>query len=1072
MSIVDGALGHRATVFFMTAALVLLGLSAYNTLPREKFPDINVPVIFVTTVYPGAAPEEVEKQLTQPLEREIAGIDGLKKLTSRSMESLSLVSVEFTSGTDVDAALAKVRDRVDLARADFPEEAEESILEEISFSQVPILQVHLSGDVGPVILKRIAEDLQDDVEGISGVLSADLVGLRDRQVRVEVDPERLRLYGLSLDDVVDAVRDENVSIPGGDMDLGDLTYAVRVPGEVQDPLDVADFVVSAQGGRPIYVRDVADVRFGFEDRASYARIDGRESVALLVQKRLGANVVDVSEKVRSRVEARSEDWPAGLEVAFLAEQSLEIRQQVRDLENSILSGLLLVVIVLVFALGLRTSIFVGLSIPFSMLLTFVVVQLTGITLNMVVLFSMVLAVGMLVDNAVVVIENIYRHMQEGAGRLEAAGRATREVSAAIAVSTFTTVGAFAPLIFWPGVMGDFMSYLPITVSLALLSSLVVAFTINPVLCSAFMRVVPNRSGGPSSWLTRRGEGLATRYRRLLGWSLDHPARILVGTFVLFALVLVGFARFNSGIEFFTEEKPNQIKVDANLRPGTRIEKTNAVARELEARLADLPDLRVMSTSVGEGSQKDDFGDAGPTPNAARLTLDLVPRGERTQDSRETLAQARDLVGEIPGVELRVDRLDDGLPTGPPVSIEIAGDDFEVLGGIAARIRGAIEDIPGLVSLEDDFDLERPEVRVHLDRIQASRLGLTMANVAGTIRTAVNGTEASKYRVGDEEVDIVVRLQEGSRSSLEDLARLTVVGDSGDQVPVSSLARIERTSSLLAINHKERRRVVTISGQVTSTNLAEPVRQEALRRVAEIPDLLPAGYSIELGGQQQEEEEAKAFLSSAFLYAVVLVLALMVGKFDSFAIPAIIVSSVGMSMFGVLIGLLVTGLPFSIVLTGVGVISLAGIVVNNAIVLLDYAEQLRARGLPRREVVMTTGLRRLRPVLLTATTTVLGLLPLTTGFEIDFRSLSISLGSESGDYWRSMGVAVIFGLGFATFLTLIVVPVLYDLLLRLKESFAARRKGTGDGAAESGTEDGAGSPDFETAVVLPGADAAT
>ncbi len=1042
MRLVDASLANRSTVFFLMTAMVILGSLAYATLPRELFPDIDVPLIVVYVQYPGASPEEIETQVTQPLERELTGLAGLDKLTSESRESVAVVTAEFVTGTDVDVARQKVRDRVDQAEVDFPDDAEEPVLREISFSEFPILQVNLHGDVGPVVLKRLAEDLQDEVETVSGVLRATLVGGLEREVKIDVDPERLRLYGLSLDDVVDAVADENVSIPSGDMDLGDVTYAVRVPGEVVDPLAVADFVIRADGGRPIAVRDVAEVSFGFEDRTSYARINGRESVAVSVQKRAGANIIGVADQVKAIVGERSQSWPEGVRAEVLGDMSKDTRRQVRDLENSILSGLVLVIVVLMFALGLRNALFVGLAIPFSMLLTFLMIQLTGVTLNMVVLFSLVLAVRMLVDNAVVVIENIYRHMQEGAGRAAAASTATDEVGAAIAVSTFTTLGAFAPLFTWPGVIGDFMKYLPWTVSIALLASLTVAFTVNPVICSVFMRAEPLRPGGDSGGAglrDRLGEGFVEGYRRLLGWALDHRGLVVGATGVVFAVVLALFAAYSTGIELLPEQEPNQIFVDVDLPSGMRLEKTDAVVRELERRLGDLTDLRVLAAGVGAGSRDDSFS-VGGDPHLGRLALDLSDRETRRQGSFVTLEDARRLATGLPGVTVDVDQPDDGPQVGAPLSIEISGADFETLGQIAGRVRRAVEGIPGLVSLDDDYDFARPEVVVTVDRVEAARLGLTTAGIASTLRTAISGTEASTYRRGDEEIAITVRLQAAARSEIADLERLVVVAEDGEQIPLGAVATIERASSLTAIRHQARRRLVTVSGKVTEPKLAEPVRLEAQRRLAEIPDLLPSGYSLSFGGQNEEEQENKEFLSRAFLFAVIIVLALMVGKFDSLAIPLIILTSVVMSMIGVLLGLLTTRLPFSIIMTGVGVISLAGIVVNNAIVLLDYGERLRSRGLARREVIVRTGLRRLRPVLLTAATTILGLLPLTTGVELDFRSLAFSTGSESSQYWRSMGVAVIFGLAFATFLTLVLVPVLYDLLLGFHERRA--RQGGG------------------------------
>ena len=1046
MRLTELSLRSRVTVFFLMAAVIFAGLTAYRTLPRESYPDIEIPLIIVYTIYPGAAPADVEKQVTDQLERELKGLEGIKEITSTSQESASVITVEYISGTDIDMALQKVRDRVDLAKPDLPTDAEEPILQEISFSDIPIIQVNLSGDVGPVVLKDLAEDLQDELEGIRGVLKVDLVGGLEREVRVDVNPEKLRQYGLALSDVVDAIGDENVSIPGGDMDLGSQTFAVRVPGEVSDPLMVGEFVIKARGGQPIFVKDVATVSFGFKDRDSFARINGRESVALAVSKRTGANVIEVADAVKEQVAIYEAKWPGGVEATILGDQSKDIRRMVKDLENNILSGLVLVVIVLMFALNFRNALFVGLAIPFSMLITFLAVQLWGETLNMVVLFALILAVGMLVDNAIVVIENIYRHMQEGKGRMEAASIATKEVGSAIFFSTLTTLAAFSPLFFWPDIVGDFMWFLPFTVCLALSASLLVAFTVNPTLASTFMKVKDKdrRVGGDepetgNGWQGVIGRFVVKMYKGTLSWALDHRLIVVLGVLGAFVGVLFLFGAFNHGIEFFPETEPTQIIVDVEMPPGTRIEETDGVVRELERRLSGLPDVRVMAAGTGAGAQSEFFAGGSGSGTSGRIMLDLLDRGDRSQNSFETLEQARELVKGIPGAVINVDRPDEGPPVGDPVSIELTGEDFETLGLISQRIRQEIEDIPGLVSLDDDFDLARPELVVRLDRTQASRLGLTTAKVASTVRTAVNGTEASTYRDGDDDIDITVRLQEQSRGSLADIARLTVVTEDGSQIPISAIAKVEQTASLTSIRHKDHKRVVTVSGKVTTPTMAEPVRSEAVRRIEATPDLLPMGYSMSFGGQSEDEDEAKEFLTSAFLYGVLMVLGLMVAKFDSLALPAIVITTVIMSMIGVLLGLLLTGLPFGIIMTGLGVISLAGIVVNNAIVLLDYGEQLGAKGLPRRELIMTTGLRRMRPVLLTAITTILGLIPLSTGFEFDFTELHFSSGGESSQWWKGMGVAVIFGLAFATFLTLVVLPVLYDFLLQIRERRARRER---------------------------------
>jgi CzcA family heavy metal efflux pump len=1048
MRLTDTSLANRVTVFFLAAAAVFAGINAYNTIPRESFPDIEIPLIIVYTIYPGASPADVEEQVTYQLEQELRGLEGIKELTSVSQESSSVITAEFQSGTDIDDALQKVRDRVDLAKPDLPQDAEEPVLQEINLSDIPIIQVNLSGDVGPVVLKDLAESLQDRLETLPGVLRVNLVGGLEREVRVDVDPEKLRLYGLALTDVVDCVRDQHISIPGGDLDLGSQTFAVRVPGEVENPLEVGDFVITAKGRQPIFIHDVATVSFGFKDRASFARINGQESVALGVQKRVGSNVIEVADAVKALVEEEKTGWSGSVEATILADQSKEIRNMVKDLENNILSGLTLVVLVLMFSLSLRNALFVGLAIPFSMLLTFLTIQLTGITLNMVVLFSLILAVGMLVDNAIVVIENIYRHMQEGDSRISAASKATREVGSAILFSTLTTVAAFSPLFFWPDVIGDFMWFLPYTLVLTLSASLLIAFTLNPTLAATFMKVKTSDLLQPGaahadvdSLQGRLGILIVSVYKRTLAWALDHRSIVVGGTVVVFVVVFILFGAFNHGIEFFPETEPPQIYVDIEMPSGTRLEETDAVVRELETRLSDLPDVRVMAAGTGAGAQSEIFTGGGGSPTGGRIVLDLIDRQERSQSSFLTMAEARERVRGISGAVIDVDRPEEGPPVGDPVSIELSGDNFEVLGSIAQRIRREIADVDGLVSLDDDFDLARPEILVHLDRTQASRLGLTTADVAGTIRTAVNGTEAATFRQGDEDIDITVRLAEASRRSLEDLRRLTIVTDLGQQIPVSSIATVDRTKALTAILHKDQKRVVTVSGQVTNPTLALPVLTEVQRRLDAIPDLLPGGgYSLSYSGQSEDEEEAKEFLSNAFLYGVLMVLGLMVAKFDSIALPLIIITTVIMSMIGVLLGLLVTGLPFGIIMTGLGVISLAGIVVNNAIVLLDYGEQMGERGHPRRERVMLTGMRRLRPVLLTAVTTILGLIPLSTGFEFDFREFHFSSGGESSQWWKGMGVAVIFGLAFATFLTLVVLPVLYDLLLQWRER-RARKKGS-------------------------------
>ena len=1025
MSLPSISVNNRVTLFFIMFALLIVGSSAYISLPRESSPDISIPLIYVQTVYPGAAPAEVEQQVTRILERELKGVDNLKELRSSSLEGISIVEVEFVSGLDMDVARQKVRDKVDIAKTDFSTEVEEPMIQEINFSDFPIIQVNLSGAVGAVTLKNLAEDLEDLIESVPGVLRATLVGGLEREVQVNVDPEKLRIFGVGLEDVVLAVSKEHLSIPGGDLKLGDFSYAVRLPGEVKDPLEIAGFVVKTVDKNPIFIRDIATVSFGFKERASYARINGQESVSVSVQKRIGANIIEVTDEVKKIVLQEQQSWPQGVTATFLADQSKDIRKMVKDLENNILSGIILVILVLMFVLGLRQAVFVGLAIPFSMLITFLVVQISGLTLNMVVLFSLVLALGMLVDNAIVVIENIYRHIEEGSPPELAAIEATNEVGGAILVSTLTTLGAFFPLLFWPGIVGDFMYYLPLTVTIALSASLLVAFTFNPVLCSRFIRPKVEK---PRTRVGKMGIKIEELYIKSLGWALGHRWIVILSSLAALFVVFSLFVKFNNGVEFFPSTEPPQIYVDIELPPGTRLEKTDRIVLEIERRIKDIPDMKTMSGGSGQGSQSD-FGSSGGTGSTqGRIILDLLDREERQQSSFLTMDEIRVKVSDFAGVNVEVDRPEEGPPVGLPVVIEVSGDDFEMLGAISSKVQALISDIPNLVSLDDDFDKARPEFLIKLNRTEAARLGLSTQLVASTVRTAINGTKAGIFRQGEEEADITVRLSAEGRSNLDNLEKLTLYNEDDIPIELASIAEITRTASLTSIRHKDQKRVVTISGDVTSPPMAEPVLNEVKKRIAESPGLLPEGYGVRYAGQETDQRESEEFLSKAFLYALFLVMTLMVAQFNSFRIPLIIISSVIMSMIGVFLGLMVTQTPFGIIMTGLGVISLAGIVVNNAIVLLDYGEQLYRKGLSRRETVMRAGSRRMRPVILTAVTTLLGLIPLTTGIEFDFSNFHFTTGGESSQWWQSMGIAIMFGLAFATFLTLILVPVLYDFYL--------------------------------------------
>ncbi|MCE2398407.1 MAG: efflux RND transporter permease subunit, partial [Gemmatimonadetes bacterium] len=997
------------------------------------------------------------------------------------------------TSTNMDEALQKVREKVDLARPELPPDAEDPAIYEFNVDDFPMMQVNLAGGYGLVRLKEVGEDLQDRLEAIPAVLRVDLRGGLERQVRVDVDLSRLQYYNVSFDDVLSAIRQENVNIPGGSIDVGGVKYLVRVDGEFDDPSVVGDLVVTTVDGRPIYVSDLAEVEFGFAERESYARLSDEPVITLDVVKRSGRNIIETADAVRAEIDAMRPLLPPSTVVSITSDMSADIGDMVSSLQNNIISGLILIVGVLLFVLGLRTSIFVAISIPTSMFLTFVLLRVLGVTMNMVVLFSLILALGMLVDNAIVIVENIYRFVEEGWDRRTAARKATGEVAVPVIAATATTLAAFTPLLFWPGLAGQFMRYLPLTLIVTLSSSLFVALVIVPTLCSFFLDPAgarPRRHGrrrrgailgilgvglllvglanpltavllavvGGGLWLLhvrvleRVGAAFMTHtyvrviswYEGRLSWALDHRPLVLFGSAVALVGTMIVYGRFARPVEYFPEDiPPRTLVVSVDAPVGTSADVTDGYARRLKADLAGiegLSDAETVVTTVGAGGGGGGGGGfmaSGPSgPEAGRITVDMIEPQDRSYDVFATLAEMQQRVGaELAGAEVRVDRIEEGPGAGPPVNIEIGGEDPQLLAAFAEEAINLIEGAPvysRLVGLESDTDDARPELRVEVDRERASLYGLSTNDVGFAVRGAINGLEAAKYRTGNDEFDIVVRLREEDRRELTALDELTALAE-GSQVPLVSVAEWSVGKGYGSIRRKDMDRVATVSAEVTSGQNPNAVLVEVRGVLADFAASLPPGYTLAFTGEQEEQQEAQAFLMGAFLIAVGLIAFILVSQFNSVVKPLIILSSVAMSTIGVLVGLLVFKMPFVITMTGVGVISLAGVVVNNAIVLIDYIDVLRRRdGLSCRDAVTMGGITRLRPVLLTATTTALGLVPLAIGLNFDFFGFFSSLapeiywGGEQAAWWSPMAVAVIVGIIFATFLTLILVPLLYTL----------------------------------------------
>ena len=1036
MFLSNAAIRNRTTVLVLVVLILVAGLFSYFTLPREAAPDVPIPLVMVTTTYEGVSPEDVETAVTMKIEQKLTGLKGVEEIRSTSREGMSLIVIEFQPDVVIEDALQYVRDKVDQAKQDLPNDAEEPTLSEINIAEFPIMLIDLSGPISPVRLKVIAEELEDAIEQVPGVLDSEVIGALEREIRLEFDPDRVAAYGISIPELVSLIPSENVNVSAGGLETPGTKFNVRVPAEFAEPEDIDHLLLTVRDGRPIYLADVATVRDTFKDRATYARLDGQPSVTLTVKKRVGANIVQIADRVKAILDEAGRRLPAGVRVNLTMDQSKDIHLMVADLENNVLAALVLVVGILMLSMGLRTSLIVALVIPLSMLMSFSILQAMGVTLNMIVLFSLVLALGMLVDNAVVIVENIYRFMHEGHGRLEAARQATAEVAWPVITSTLTTVAAFAPLLLWQGVMGDFMKYLPITVIVVLSSSMFVALVVNPVVASVLIKLGRMNADGTlapprgfDAWRQRVEDAVVSRYRRLLRVCLASTAsRVATLGLALLSLAAAGvlYAKYNRGLLFFPDIDPARAMVSIRGPQGTNIEHTNRLAELVERRVeAQRADLEHVSTSVGagEGSQNI-FGEGATGPHMATVTLIFHDFLDRPRPSMEVIREVRQMLRDIPGAEVKVEKERHGPPTGGAVEVRVIGEDFAELARLSEQARHRIEMVSGLVGLRSDYEASRPELQFIPDRQRAMLLKVNTDLIGQFLKTALFGREVGIYRQFNDEYDITVRLPVGQRTNIDDLLRLNVPNADGDPVPLSNLGTFVYRGGYGDIHRVDQKRVITLSADVEGRR-----PEEALADVqAQLKDVQPPpGYAFQYAGEREEQEKATAFLGKAYLIAILAILLILVAQFNTLGVPVVIMVTVLLSLIGVLIGLLVTGTSFVVIMTGIGVVSLAGVVVNNAIVLLDYTRQLERRGLSLIDAAVQAGVTRLRPVYLTAVTTIIGLVPMSTGISFDFHTFEWVARSETSQWWAPMANAVIFGLGFATILTLVVVPSMYVLI---------------------------------------------
>ena len=1112
------ALNNRSTVYLMTIIVAIFGLISYKGMPKELFPEVVFPTILVQTVYPGNPPIDIENLITRPIEKECEDVKGLKKLTSTSLQDASMVMVEFNTNIPLSEALQEVKDAVDRAKGELPTDlTTDPFVTDVDFSEFPIININLSGDFSLEELKRYAEYLEDVVEPISEISKVDIQGVEDREIVIDVDLVKMEALGLAFYDIENAVSFENVSMAGGEIKLGKTRRSIRIVGEFATVKEMESIVVKRDRGRTIYLRDVADIKDTYAESTTMARLDGQPVVSVQVIKKGGENLLNATDQIFEILDNAKETGalPANLNISLTNDQSDMIRKQLSNLENSLIMGVIFVVLVLFYFLGTRNALFVGIAIPLSMLMSFMVLNVIGYQINMIVLFGLILALGMLVDNAIVVVENIYRFVDKGYKPLEAARLAVGEIAIPIIASTATTLAAFLPLAFWGGITGEFMKNLPITLIIVLTSSLVVALVIIPVISATFIKHGEDRHDNtPNKKKAFRTSGilaivailfyftkiftlanilmmlalivflnailfykverwfrdiflvkLENIYAKVLIYALHgkRPYWFFIGSFVLMIFTFIFYGIRQPAVKFFPENEPGYINIVAELPIGSDISATDSVMHKIETDVDNLLEpyrdiVESILVTIGKGDPEN-WAMFGDQVHKALTTITFVEYKERqglsTRDIMEMLTT--ELKNKYPGVELAFSKNNMGPPAGKAINIEVSGAEFEKLLELTDTMEMYIKsfDIQGIEGLKIDLDLGKPELLIEIDRDKARRLGLSTMQIAGAIRTSLYGKEISRFKEGEDDFPIQLRYMDKYRYDLPTLLNQKVgFMEEGKmiQIPISSVATFKYSTTYGSVKRKNGNRVVTLYSNVLTGYNATKINEQLKLILSDFN--IPEGYNYSFTGEQEEQAESMAFLVNAMLIALALIILILVTQFNSLIRPLIIMTSVVLSTIGVFGGLATFKMDFVVVMTGIGLVSLAGIVVNNAIVLIDYIgllkeKKLKEMGLPEdaflpvkeaTECVVEAGRTRLRPVLLTAITTVLGLVPMAIGLNIDFAGAlsnfnpDIYFGGDNVIMWGPISWTVIFGLTISTFLTLVIVPVMYRITVVMQRMY--------------------------------------
>lgn len=1035
-AIIDSAFSHARTTLSAFLLILISGGYAYLAIPKEAEPDVNIPIIYVQMTHEGISPEDAERLLIRPMEQELRSIEGVREIRSRGYEGGANVLMEFEAGFNVDKAMTDVREQVDLVKPDLPDDTDEPTVNEVNLSLLPILIVTLSGDFPERALLRLARDLRDAVEGIPAVLEATISGDREEMAEILIDPVKMESYGLNADEAIATVKRSNLLVAAGAQDTGRGRFSLKVPGLLENIFDIMNLPIKVEGDAVVRLRDIGEVRRTFKDPTSFSRVDGHRAIVLEVSKRVGSNLIETTKAVRAIVEAERAAWPVHVrnvvKISYAQDKSTFIKAWISDLENNVIAAVLLVLMVIVAVLGSRSAILVGIAIPGSFLAGILVIYTLGHTMNMVVLFGMILAVGMLVDGAIVVTEYADRKMTEGEGRKTAYGMAAKRMSWPIIASTATTLAAFLPLMFWPGIVGQFMWFLPLTLIATLSASLLMALIFVPTIGSFI-----GRAGGSvdreemevlaagKSDIIECTHGVTCWYLQLLDRALNHPGRILVSAALLMVVVQIGYGLFGKGLEFFPEVEPEFAQLQVRARGNLSTYEKHTLMKDVESRIIDVKGIRTFYVRTGRVGQSEQAEDIIGVVN---LEFD---DWDKRRKAELILGEVEDKTGDLAGIIISVRKEESGPPAGRPIHIQLSSRFPGELEPAVVAVLAAIKDVEGLINLEDSRPLPGIDWEFKVDRAQAAKFGADISAIGQAMRLVTGGIQLGDYRPDDtdEEVDIRARYPVAYRT-LEQLSHIRVTTPGG-QVPISNFVTLAPRQSTGTIARVDARRVMTVKADVAEGILSDDKVREIEKKMAGIT--LPPGVDISFRGEDEEQAKAQDFLVKAFGVALFIMAIILVTQFNSFYSAFLILSAVVMSTIGVFIGLLLTGQPFGIVMGGIGIIALAGIVVNNNIVLIDTFDRLKQSENTIRDAILRTGAQRLRPVLLTTVTTMLGLMPMVLGVNIDFIDRDVLIGAPATQLWRQLSTSIVFGLGFATVLTLVVTPS----ALMLKENIAAR-----------------------------------